>query len=45
MNPDRLQAYFGDRAARWHAARDRILIDATGKRVFSNPLLKEVGLD
>ncbi len=45
MNPQRLQSYFGDRAQRWRAARDRIVLDDVGKRVFSSPLLAEVGLD
>ncbi len=45
MNPDRMDKYFKERVARWRAARARILIDETSRRVFSNPLLSEVGLD
>jgi hypothetical protein len=44
MNPDRLAAYFGNRVDRWKAARDRLLAGGPGKRVFSAPLLAEVGL-
>ena len=44
MNPTRLRRWFGDRVDAWKAARDTLL-DATGCRVFSAPILAEVGLD
>ncbi len=45
MNPERVQRFYGDRAKRWMAARDRLLPSPEAKRVFSAPLLREVGLD
>jgi hypothetical protein len=45
MTEARLQKYFGNRPARWKAARDRLLPSAVARTVFSAPLLAEVGLD
>lgn len=44
MNPARMQSYFGPRVERWKAARDKLLTDPAAKRVFSSPLLSELGL-
>jgi hypothetical protein len=44
LNATRLLEYFGQRVDRWIAARDRLLPDADARRVFSAPLLAEVGL-
>lgn len=44
LSPARLNRYFGDRVARWQAARSKILPTETARRVFASPLLAEVGL-
>lgn len=45
MTPARLERFYGERAQRWRAARDRLLPTPEARRVFSSPLLGEVGLD
>jgi D-arabinono-1,4-lactone oxidase len=45
MTPERVQRFYGNRAERWRAARDRLLPSRDAQRVFSSPLLAEVGLD
>jgi FAD/FMN-containing dehydrogenase len=45
LSPARLQAYFGSRGQRWKAARADLLPSAEARRVFGNPLLREVGLE
>lgn len=44
LNPMRLRNYFGAQVDTWKAARRRLL-DDNGQRVFSRPILAEVGLD
>jgi hypothetical protein len=44
MNGTRLRTYFGDRVDRWKSARDRLFEGGPGARVFSSPILSEVGL-
>jgi D-arabinono-1,4-lactone oxidase len=44
LNAPRLEAYFGDKPARWKAARDALLPTPEARRVFSSPMLAEVGL-
>jgi hypothetical protein len=43
MTPARARTYFGARLDAWTSARDTLL-GATGKAVFSSPILAEVGL-
>jgi hypothetical protein len=40
-----LNRYFGTRVATWKEARDTILASADARRVFSSPMLAELGLD
>lgn len=44
MNPARMARYFKGREVRWKTAREKLL-DATGRKVFSTPLLSQVGLE
>jgi FAD/FMN-containing dehydrogenase len=44
MNAGRLSKYYKGREVKWKAAREKLL-DATGRKVFSAPLLAQVGLD
>lgn len=44
MTAERVQRYYGDSATRWRAARDRLLPSREARRVFSSPLLADVGL-
>ncbi len=44
MNPGRLTKYFQGREQKWKAARAKLL-DETGRKVFSAPLLAQVGLE
>jgi hypothetical protein len=44
MNPTRLAKYFQGREQKWKAGREKLL-DATGRKVFSTPLLEQLGLD
>lgn len=44
LNRDRVDAYFGGRAARWVQARNALLPTARARAVFGAPLLAEVGL-
>lgn len=44
MNPSRMAKYFKGREEKWKNARDRLL-DPAGRKVFSSPLLKQLGLD
>ncbi len=45
MDAASVSSYFGDRAARWRAARAKILTTAQARAVFSNPLVTQLGLD
>jgi hypothetical protein len=45
MTAARVDRFYGHNAARWRAARDRLLSTREAKRVFSSALLAEVGLD
>jgi hypothetical protein len=45
MDAESIGSYFGDRIARWKAARAKILPTAQARAVFSNPLVAELGLD
>jgi hypothetical protein len=44
MNPSRVEKYFKGREVKWKTAR-ATLLDATGCKVFTAPLLAEVGLE
>lgn len=44
LSRHRLDAYFGNRAARWVQARNSLLTTARARAVFGAPLLAEVGL-
>jgi hypothetical protein len=44
MNPSRLAKYYKGREVKWKAAREKLL-DETGRKVFSTPLLSQVGLE
>lgn len=44
MSPSSVRAWWGARADDWVRVRNELL-DARGRRVFSNPLLAETGLD
>ncbi|WP_037583320.1 hypothetical protein [Stigmatella aurantiaca] len=44
MNPGRMAKYFNGRETKWKAAQKKLL-DATGRKVFSAPLLAQLGLD
>ena len=45
MTSEGLNRYFGTRVATWKEARDTILPSADARRVFSSPILAEIGLD
>jgi hypothetical protein len=45
MDVASVTSYFGDRVARWKAARAKILPSAQARAVFSNPLVTQLGLD
>ncbi|MGD8862088.1 MAG: D-arabinono-1,4-lactone oxidase [Myxococcales bacterium] len=44
LTPEGVTAYFGNRATRWKAARDRLLPSSTARRIFDSPMLADVGL-
>jgi hypothetical protein len=45
MDAASVSSYFGDRVARWKAARAKILTTSQARAVFSNPLVAQLGLD
>ncbi|MGO9838294.1 MAG: hypothetical protein ACLP1X_29290 [Polyangiaceae bacterium] len=45
MDISSVNSYFGDRVARWKAARAKILPTAAARAVFTNPLVTQLGLD
>jgi hypothetical protein len=44
MNPSRMAKYFKGREVKWKTAREKLL-DATGRKVFTTPLLAQLGLE
>jgi hypothetical protein len=42
--PERVAAWWGQRAQQWKAAREQLLADATARTVFASPILPDIGL-
>jgi len=42
--PERVEAWWGERAQQWRAARQELLEDATARAVFASPILADTGL-
>ena len=42
--PERVEAWWGERAQQWREARHQILEDATARAVFASPILADTGL-